>query len=202
MIILGLTGSIGMGKSTCSAMLREQGVPVHDADQTVHDLLTNDPTTQAAIIQAFPTLCLPLDRRALRALVFSSPQHRHTLEAILHPRVQDSQAAFIHTHKRRRTSIVALDIPLLYETGADSRVDYTVVVSAPYHIQAQRVLNRPGMTEAVLSAILKTQLPDADKCKRADFVIPTGLGKAYSFQCVQRMLMTLKKGDIHVRSGS
>lgn len=188
MVILGLTGSIGMGKSTAAAALLRLGVPVHDADAAVHRLLEEDSATIAAIEAAFPGAVVrgSVDRNRLGREVFEDPVALRRLEAILHPRVQDSETRFLQRCARQRAALVVLDIPLLFETGADARCDAVLVVSAPAFLQEMRVLRRPGMTRARLAAIRERQLPDSEKRRRADFVIPTGLSKRVSLQALQR----------------
>ncbi|MDJ0943376.1 MAG: dephospho-CoA kinase [Kiloniellales bacterium] len=188
MVILGLTGSIAMGKSTAAKALRRLGLPVHDADAEVHRLLSKDPETIKAVRRAFPKTVTAgrVDRKALGARVFGDPSALRRLEAILHPKVRQAEAAFLRRQARRRATIVVLDIPLLFETGAEARCDAVLVVSAPAFIQAQRVLRRPGMSRQRLDEIRARQLPDAEKRRRADFVIPTGLGKGLSLRALRR----------------
>lgn len=197
MIVIGLTGSIGMGKSTCGALLSQCGVPVHEADHAVHQILAHDKKAITEILSAFPSLSAPLDRQALGKLVFADDEKRKALENILHPRVQTSQNAFIKAQRAKGNQIVALDIPLLFETGAQTRVDYTALASAPFHLQAARVLKRPGMSEEKFFQILNSQMPDHEKRSRADFILPTGLGKAYTMKAVKKMLtaITVKERD-------
>ncbi|WP_010184326.1 dephospho-CoA kinase [Sphingomonas sp. PAMC 26605] len=173
-ITLGLTGSIGMGKSTVAAMFAEAGVPVFDADAAVHALQGADGRIVAAIEAAFPGTTGPngVDRGALGAIVLGDPAELARLEAIVHPAVGEERAAFLARHAD--APIVLFDVPLLFETGGESRVDRVVVVSAPPEIQRARVLKRSGMTPAKLDAILARQLPDQEKVARADFVVPTG----------------------------
>lgn len=198
MIILGLTGSIGMGKSTVAEIFRRKGLPVHCSDEAVHALLSDDKAVMESIAAQFPAAYnrreKRIDRAALGALVFASPGKREALELIIHPRVVSAQADFLAVHARRHTKIAVLDIPLLFETGAEERVDYTVVVTAPDFIQRQHVLARPGMTEEKFMAIRGTQMPDAEKKKRADFVINTGLGLAVTRREVDGMLRKLAIG--------
>ena len=174
MIVIGLTGSIGMGKSTVAAMFAEEGVPVFDADEEVHRLEGPQGPLVAAIEAAFPGTTGPagVDREALRQRVFGDSAALARLEAIVHPAVAGAREAFLA--QNAAAPIVMLDIPLLFETGGQVRVDRTVVVSAPAEVQRARVLARPGMTEARFEAILARQMPDAEKRARADFVIPTG----------------------------
>ena len=174
MIILGLTGSIGMGKSTVAAMFEDLGVPVFDADAAVHQLQGEGGRLVAAIEAMFPDTTGPkgVDRTLLGEAVLSDPRALKQLEALIHPAVGEERAAFLAVHQD--APLVVFDVPLLFETGGESRVDKVAVVSAPAEIQRARVLARPGMTEARLDAILARQMPDAEKRARADFVIPTG----------------------------
>lgn len=178
MKILGLTGSIGMGKSTAARMLRRLGVPVHDADATVHALLAKGGRAVAAVEAAFPGVVRDgaVDRGELGRRVFGDAAALKRLETILHPLVRQAEKQFLARHRQRRTPLVVLDIPLLFETGGEKRCDKVAVVSAPALVQEQRVMKRPGMTRERLAAILKKQMPDVEKRRRADFVVPTGLG--------------------------
>ena len=174
--VLGLTGSIGMGKSTTAALFEEQGVPVHDSDETVHRLYKG--AAAPAIEAAFPGTVSHgvVDRSLLAAKVLGDPAALQRLEAIVHPLVRADADAFLERHRVLGTPVVVLDIPLLFETDGRGRVDKVVVVSAPPQVQRTRVLARAGMTEAKLDAILARQLPDAQKRRMADFVIDTGHG--------------------------
>ena len=194
MIVLGLTGSIGMGKSTAANMFRAMGVPVHDADATVHDLLANDRGVRARIASRFPNVVSgdAVDRQALGAAVFGNPKARHDLENILHPPVRQSADRFLRKHRLLRTALVVLDIPLLYETGGEARVDSVVVVSAPAALQRRRVMSRPGMDAERFAGILASQLPDLEKRRRAEFVVETGLGKAYTFVKLKRIVQAIR----------
>ena len=176
MIILGLTGSIGMGKSTTAGLFREAGVPVFDADAAVHDLYRG--SAVAAIEAAFPgaTREGAVDRTLLRARVLDDAAALKRLEAVVHPLVRARRDAFLAETRAAGHAVAVLDVPLLFETGLEATVDAVVVVSAPAPVQKARVLARPGMTEASLSAILARQVPDADKRRRADHVIETGAG--------------------------
>jgi dephospho-CoA kinase len=191
MIRLGLTGSIGMGKSTVAAMFAEAGVPVFDADAAVHRLQGPAGRLVAAIESAFPgsTGSSGVDRSALAERVLGEPAALRRLEALVHPAVAEEREAFLAEH--RDAPIVLLDIPLLFEAGGASAVDRIVVVSAPAEVQRARVLARPGMTEAKLDRILAQQLPDAEKRARADFVIPTGGSLDETRQTVRRILACL-----------
>ena len=172
-ITLGLTGSIGMGKSTVAAMFADAGVPVFDADATVHRLQGPAGRVVAAIEAAFPSTTGEggVDRTALAEAVLGAPAAMRTLEAIVHPAVGEERAAFLRDHVN--APLVVFDIPLLFETGGDARVDKVAVVSAAATVQRARVLARAGMSEGKLDAILARQLPDADKRAQADFVIAT-----------------------------
>jgi dephospho-CoA kinase len=176
MIVLGLTGSIGMGKSTTARMFAEAGVPVHDSDEAVHRLYAGKaaPLVEAA----FPgvTDAGVVDRARLGARVLGDTDALKRLEAIIHPLVRADAEAFLAKHRNAGESAVVLDIPLLFETNGRGRVDKVVVVTAPAEVQRERVLARPGMTEAKLAAILARQVPDAEKRRQADFVIDTGQG--------------------------
>ena len=176
MIVLGLTGSIGTGKSTTAAMFADLGVPVHDADRAVHDLYAGEAV--APIAAAFPGEVRDgkVDRAALSEILRQAPERFGELEAIVHPLVREREADFLAHHREAGTPIVLLDIPLLFETGGASRVDKIVVVTCDPAIQRQRVLARPGMTEEKFDLIRARQMPDAEKRKRADFVVDSGHG--------------------------
>ena len=188
MIVLGLTGSIGMGKSTAAAALARMGVPLHDADAVVHRLLASDRELIDAVRRAFPGVyrggCI--DRQRLAKKVFGEPAALSRLEAMVHPRVRRAERRFLERQARRRARIVVLDIPLLFETDAQARCDAVIVVTAPAWLQAQRVLRRPGFTADRLQSILERQVPDREKRRRADFVVQTGLGKGFSLRALQR----------------
>lgn len=180
MIILGLTGSIGMGKTETARMFRECGLPVYDADGAVHEIYSAGGAAVAPLGEAFPGVVVEgaVDRQKLSKLVLGEgdvgARALARLEAIAHPLVLEMQAQFLETARAGGHGLVVLDIPLLLETGADSACDYVAVVSAPEKIQRQRVLARPGMSEERLEAILFRQMPDPEKRDRADFVIETG----------------------------
>ncbi len=173
-LVLGLTGSIGMGKSTVAAMFADEGVPVFDADAEVHRLQGPGGRLVAAIEAAFPDTTGPegVDRTALGEAVFGNPQAFKRLEDIVHPAVAAERQRFLDANRER--PLVVLEIPLLFEAGGWRQVDKIAVVSAPAPIQRARVLARPGMTAARFESILVRQMPDAKKRARADFVIPTG----------------------------
>jgi len=173
MFVLGLTGSVGMGKSTAAGFFAQEGVPVHDADAAVHRLYAGEAVP--LIEAAFPgtTVDGAVDRNRLAECVLADPAALKRLEAIVHPLVQASERRFLSEAEARGEQVVVLDIPLLFETGAQARVDAVVVVSAPAQVQRARVLERPGMTAEKLDAILAQQMPDAEKRRRADFVVDT-----------------------------
>lgn len=197
MRILGLTGSIGMGKTTAAGMLRRLGVPVHDADATVHGLMASGGAAVPAIAEAFPKAVSgdAVDRQGLGALVFDDPPALRRLEAILHPMVRADAAAFVKRARRRRCPLVCLDIPLLFETAAEGRCDAVLVVTAPRLIQASRVLRRPGMIAARFEAILAAQMPDGEKRRRADFVVTSGLGKRETLRRLAAIVRLLRRPD-------
>ena len=180
MVIVGLTGSIGMGKSTAAKMLREMGVPVYDADAAVHALQAPGGAALPGIEAAFPGVVKAgvLDRQALGARVFGNKEALRRLEAIVHPLVGQKQRAFLRRAALAGERLVVLDIPLLFEGMGERRVDATLVVSAPAFLQRRRVLARPGMTAEKFEGILRQQVPDALKQRKASIVIPTGMGLA------------------------
>jgi dephospho-CoA kinase len=194
MFVLGLTGGIAMGKSTVAGFLRALGVPVFDADAAVHRLLNPEGPAVAAVAAAFPDCAdaQGVDRAALGRRVFADAAALTRLEAILHPLVQAEERPWLARAARRGDPLVVLDIPLLFETGGEDRVDAVAVVSAPAFIQAQRVLARPGMTRERLAAVRRRQLPDGDKRRRADFVIPTGLNRRQSVARVEQVVRALR----------
>jgi dephospho-CoA kinase len=195
MIVLGLTGSIGMGKSTAAALLRRLGIPVHDADAAVHRLQSKGGAAVAAIAAAFPGTVKEgrVDRHALGRIVFADKAALKRLEAILHPLVRREEQRFLAQARRRRCRLAALDIPLLFETHAEQRCDHVMVVSAPRRVQLGRVLRRPGMTRERLAGIEARQLPDIVKRARADTVIDTGLGRRHSLQAIRRAVRLLRR---------
>jgi len=176
MFVLGLTGSLGMGKSTTARFFAEEGVPVHDADAVVHRLY--DGEAAAAIEAAFPgtTTAGKVDREKLAARVLGDVGALTRLEAIVHPLVQEAERRLLAEAEARGEKVAVLDIPLLFETGGEERVDAVVVVSAPADVQRARTLGRPGMTVDKLDAILARQMPDHEKRRRADFVVDTSRG--------------------------
>jgi dephospho-CoA kinase len=191
MIRLGLTGSIGMGKSTVAAMFAEEGVPVFDADAAVHRLQGPEGALVAEIESHFPGTTGPagVNRTALSERVLGEPEALRRLEGLVHPAVAREREAFLAAHAA--APVVLLDIPLLFEAGGWREVDRIAVVSAPAAVQRTRVLARPGMTPQKFEAILARQLPDSEKRARADFVIPTGGSFDETRQAVRRILACL-----------
>lgn len=194
MLILGLTGSIAMGKSTAAAMFRREGVPVFDADACVHRLLGAPGPALDEIAQAFPGTVVDgkVDRPAMALLVFAHDAALKQLEAILHPHVQRAQRHFLAVMARRRCPIVVVDVPLLFETGGERACHAVAVVSAPARLQWQRLRARRNMNDARIRAILARQMSDAEKCRRADFIIPSGLGRAFTARTIRTVLKTLR----------
>ncbi|MBZ9773001.1 dephospho-CoA kinase [Mesorhizobium sp. CO1-1-8] len=201
MIVLGLTGSIGMGKSTTAKMFTDAGVPVHDSDEAVHRLYAGKaaPLVEAA----FPgtTIAGVVDRTKLGARVLGDTAALKQLENIIHPLVRADADAFLARHRNAGESIAVLDIPLLFETGGRNRVDKVVVVTAPAETQRERVLGRPGMTEEKLASILAKQVPDAEKRRQADFVVDTGQGLDAARAEVKAIIAELS-GDKSGKAGS
>jgi dephospho-CoA kinase len=187
---LGLTGSIGMGKSTAARMFHKLGVPVHDADAAVHALFRKGGAGVGPVGEAFPEAVRDgaVDRAVLGKAVFGDPERLARLEAIVHPLVRRSADRVLRRARARRARLAVFDVPLLFETGAQTRYDAVAVVSAPAFVQAQRVLARPGMTAERLAAIRARQTADAEKRRRADFVLPTGLGRRCTLQGVRRIV--------------
>ena len=194
MIVIGLTGSIGMGKSTSAKMFAEEGVAVNDADAVVHDLYRTDAV--APVGEAFPGTVKDgaIDRQELSRQLSASPEKFPILEAIVHPLVRKREVDFLIRHREAGTDLVLLDIPLLFEVKGEDRVDVIVVVTCDPQIQRDRVLARPGMTEEKLAMILSRQLPDAEKRQRADFLVDTGLGLDAARERVREIIASLKAG--------
>jgi len=202
MILIGLTGSIGMGKSTAATALRRLGLPIHDADAAVHRLLAPGGGAVRPVLAAFPDVASAaggIDRQRLGARVFGDPTALKRLEAILHPRVRAAKRQFLAAQARRRRRLVVLDVPLLFETGGERECDAVLVVSAPAFLQRQRVLGRPGMSEAKFRAILAKQMPDREKRRRAQHaappghVVPTGLGQRFSLNHLRAALRAIEQ---------
>jgi dephospho-CoA kinase len=191
MVILGLTGSIGMGKSTTAAMFRDAGIPVYDADAAVHRLYAG--AAAPLIEQAFPGVVRDgaVDRSLLGPMVIGKPEAMQRLEAIVHPLVRQEEQAFLVQATQSRAMLAVLDIPLLLETGGEARVDAVVVVSASAAIQRQRVMARPGMTQERFMALLAKQMPDSEKRRRAHFIVDTGQGLPHARRQVHDIIKTL-----------
>ena len=198
MIVLGLTGSIGMGKSTAAATLRRLRVPVFDADAEVHRLLAPGGAAVAPVEAVFPgagTAAGGIDRPRLGQRVFNDPIALRRLEAVLHPLVRAAERRFVGRARARRERLAVLDIPLLFETGGGMRCDYVVVVSAPARLQRERVMRRPGMSAARFAGILGAQMPDREKRRRADFVVWTALGRGEGFRRLRAIVRQLRAGQ-------
>lgn len=200
MIILGLTGSIGMGKSVTANMFRKLDIPVFDADQAVHNLYEPGGEAVAPVAEAFPGSISRendgdrVDRNALGQIVLGDSVAIQKLETIVHPLVRAKQMKFLTDADARGNDIAVLDIPLLFETGGEDRVDKIVVVSAPADIQRDRVLSRPGMTEEKFNAILSRQLQDGEKRDRADYIVDSSRGFDDALAQVKQILADLRKG--------
>ncbi|MDX1401946.1 MAG: dephospho-CoA kinase [Kiloniellales bacterium] len=201
MIVLGLTGSIAMGKSSASTMLRRMGFPLHDADRTVHKLIGPGGKALDAIEALFPgvTGANGVDRSALGAKVFGDPGALAQLESIIHPLARAEALSFLRRMKRRRLKqelIAVLDIPLLFETKAERLCHAVMVVSAPAFLQEARALQRPGMTKEKFSAIRDRQMADREKRRRADFVVQTGLSKGHTLRQLKQIVRLLRENEI------
>ena len=198
MVVLGLTGSIGMGKSTAARALLRRGAWLWDADAAVHRLLGPGGAAVGQVLAAFPTVGhdtpsgVAVDRGALGRIVFGDAAALKRLEAIVHPLARRDERAFVARARRARARLVVLDIPLLFEARGGARWDAAAVVSAPAFVQRARVLGRRGMTAERLDAILRQQLGDREKRRRADFVIPTGLGKRDSSRAVGAIVRRIR----------
>lgn len=199
--IVGLTGSIAMGKSTAAAMIRDLGIPVFDSDAASRALTARGGAAVAAVGARFPGVVIngAVDRQALGRIVFGQPLELAALEAIIHPLVRASRGRFMRAAAHRRVRMVVVDVPLLFETGGEAACDAVLVVSAPAFLQRQRALARPGMTGEKLAGVLKHQLPDPDKRRRADAVIPSGLGRAFTLRRLKKALIfrDIKSGRRH-----
>lgn len=198
MIVVGLTGSIGMGKSTTAALFAEAGAAVFDADQAVAALYGPGGAAVAPIAEAFPGCAnesTGVDRDRLSAALQADPSRFEALERIVHPLVGQAREAFFETARAEGRAVAVLDVPLLFETGQDKQVDIVVVVSAPAHVQRERVLAREGMSEAKFEAILARQTPDSVKREKADFIIDTAGGVDDARQQVGEIMKALKERD-------
>jgi len=194
-MVIGLTGSIGMGKTETGKLFARLGIPVHGADEVVHRLYDTGGAAVAAIAREFPGTVRDgrVMREALAARVAADEEAFRRLEAIVHPLVREAELAFLDDARKRGDGLVVLDIPLLFETGGEKRMDAVVVVSAPRDVQRERVLSRPGMSLEKLQAIHARQIPDVDKRSRADFVIETDKGLEHAFAAVQRIVGELRE---------
>ncbi len=195
--LLGLTGSIAMGKSTVAKQFAAQGIPSLHSDEVVHRLYAHGGKAVDPIRQLIPSAIVngSVSRPLLSQALLANPSLFAALEPIVHPLVQAEEEAYAHRMARLGHRLLVFDIPLLYETGADARMDAVAVVTAPAFIQKQRAMRRPGMTEEKLRSILNRQLPDVEKRLRADFIIPTSLGKAYSWRIVQQIIQQIHRHD-------
>lgn len=197
MLIIGLTGSLGMGKSTAAEHLRSRGLPVFDADAAVHALYEG--AAVPLIEKEFPgtTSQGKVDRGKLGVAVMSNPEHLAALEAIVHPLVREAERAFLQEEAARGTHMAVLEIPLLFETGADAKVDTTIVVSAPPELQRERLMKRPDMTSEKLESLLARQMPDAEKRSRADFIVDTSGEIAASRTALDAIIANLEHHEAH-----
>tara|TARA_B100000678_G_scaffold291616_1_gene309817 strand:+ start:49 stop:648 length:600 start_codon:yes stop_codon:yes gene_type:complete len=195
MITLGMTGSIGMGKSATAEIFREEGIPVYDADAAVHEIYEKGGSGVGPVGEAFPGVVVDgrIDRDALRKIVIHDAEALKKLEKIVHPLVGERQQEIRTEAEAAGADILLLDIPLLFETGGDKQVDFTLVVTAPYEVQRDRVLSRPGMTEESFEALLAKQLPDSEKRARADFVINTRIDLDYARDQVRALIAALRR---------
>lgn len=193
MRIIGLTGGIGMGKTTAAAAFRRAGIPVFDADAAVHALQARGGGAVRAIERAFPGTVRDgaVDREALRRAVLGNEEALRRLEGIVHPLVRQAERAFLARARRRGARAVVLDIPLLFETGGQARVDRVVVVSAPRDVQVARLRKRGHMTEPQIAAVIARQTPDREKRRRADVVVPTGLSRHHAQRALRRVIREL-----------
>lgn len=194
MIILGLTGSIGMGKTTTAGLFAEEGCPVFDADKAVHQLYAEGGKAVPLIDAVFPDAVKDgaVERSVLGVHMRADPLNLQVLESFIHPWVEDMRQSFFASARKENADIVVLDIPLLFETGGDKKVDYTVTVSAPAEVQKSRVMARPGMTEELFNMLLSRQLPDEEKRSRADFVLSTGVSIPETRKQVQELVRKLR----------
>jgi dephospho-CoA kinase len=194
MYLLGLTGSVGMGKTTTADVFRRFGAAVYDADATVHHLMGSGGSALGLVKRAFPDVVKnnSIDRKALGLIVYNDKKALSDLELILHPLVQKVQARFLRQCAKSRKKLVVLDIPLLFENKIDRCFDAVAVVTAPQYVQKIRVLQRPEMTPERFKQIVAHQWSDLEKRKRADFVIQTGLGRRYSLSCVHKIIKLTK----------
>lgn len=194
MIVLGLTGSIGMGKTTTAQMFLQEGVPVHDADATVHRLYEGEAASEIEALFPGTVVAGKVDRERLAKKVMNNPQELRKLEGLIHPLVRQDAEQFLEEHRKKNTPLVVLDIPLLFEAGDTERVDKILVVTAPEDVQRERVLARPGMSEEKFKSILARQVPDAEKRRRADYLIDTSQGMDSARAAVRQLIRQLTNG--------
>jgi len=196
MIVIGLTGSIGMGKTTAARALVRMGLAVHDSDAAVHKLFAYGGSAVGPVGEAFPDAIRDgrVDRTILGKLVFNNPGALGRLEAIVHPLVRRESRAFLRRCAARRESLAVLDVPLLFEVKRESDCDLVILVTAPAFVQAQRVLRRPGMTEQRLADIRSRQMQDAEKRRRADFIVQTGLGRRETLRELSHIVKLTREG--------
>jgi len=183
-----------MGKSTTADMFHHRKVPVFDADKVVHNLFSKGGAAVGLVEEHFPSVIMDdsVDRAALGQIVFGNPHRLSMLESIIHPLVNVERNRFLQSHRRRKTKMVVLDIPLFYETKNRHKSDFVCVVSAPRFLQEQRALSRPGMTRQKLNAILSRQMTDHEKRKKSNFVVPTGLGRAHTNHVLGKILNNMR----------
>ncbi len=196
MIVVGLTGSIGMGKTVAAQMLRRLGLPLHDADAEVHHLMAPGGAAVKEVLAAFPEAAGGgggVDRRILGPIVFRDPALLRRLESILHPKVRTAEQRFLAACARCGEPVAILDVPLLYETHSERRCDAVIVVTAPEFLQRQRVLRRPGMTEERFRRILAQQVPDRDKRRRTPYVVQTGIGRRHTLANLVACLAAIRR---------
>lgn len=196
MIVIGLTGGIGMGKSTAAGIFRDMGLPVYNADHAVHELLRKGGKAVRPVAGLFPEALRrgAIDRRSLGHHVFGRPAKLKKLEKIMHPLVRRAEIEFLRKARKRGVRAAVLEIPLLFETGGHERCDFTICVTAPKRVQMARVMRRPGMTKEKLRAIMKRQMPAMRKHRMADFVIGTGKSRALTRKHLQKALQKMHKG--------
>lgn len=194
MIVIGLTGSIGMGKSTLARMCRYQKIPVFDADKEVHRLFQKNSRLIEEIGSLFPEAVQDgkVDRRKLGKIVFASPEKRHILESIVHPLIAEGRRRFLIKCRNIGQKLVVLDIPLLFEVGLENECDFILCADAPDSLQKQRVMRRKGMTEEVFNQIKQIQVPNIEKRQRADFLVQTGAGYRYTWESLAHLFKKLR----------
>lgn len=197
MIVVGLTGSIGMGKSTLAAQFRSLDLPVHESDPIVHRLLREEPRIRETFPDAFDNGVI--DREKMAGLIYDNDTKRKELESILHPLIRLDRAKWTDEARHKGRDIVVIDVPLLFETNADKECDYILCVTASPDVQKMRVLSRPRMTQERLDKILNLQMPDAEKRKRSDLVIDTSGGLEQTFEQAKKLVEQLRSGVLKLR---